>query len=215
MCPLPFSLYCLCKSTLWNDFQPLTTWRRWNRFPGGLLDVYPMEQWLFTFLNKLYELQISHSCSTCFALHSVRVWCQFNFGSHCCARSSIIQPPIIAWYQSSRYWILETPCSFWTYNIWMFCLLILGYLICIETCSNLVVSSISLRTKLAELEVALLRFYVTSFRGDWKAMKAMFSFRRHYNTNEATVLLSYLKQRCFQKTQMVIMFFWVLVCSLE
>lgn len=98
----------------------------------------------------------------------------------------------------------------------MFCLLILGYLICIETCSNLVVSSISLRTKLAELEVALLRFYVTGFRGDWKAMKAMFSFRRHYNTNEATVLLSYLKKkRCFQKTQMVIMFFWVLVCSLE
>ena len=54
---------------------------------------------------------------------------------------------------------------------------------------NLVISSLSLRTKLAELEVALLRFYVTGFRGDWKAMRAMFSFQRHYNTNEATVLL--------------------------
>ena len=41
-------------------------------------------------------------------------------------------------------------------------------------------------------EVALLRFYVLGFRGDWKAMKAMFSFTRHYNTNEARVLCVYL-----------------------
>ncbi len=38
------------------------------------------------------------------------------------------------------------------------------------------------------LKVARLRFYVLGFRGDWKALKQLFSLNRHYSTNEANVV---------------------------
>ena len=48
-------------------------------------------------------------------------------------------------------------------------------------------SWLSLRwnSKASLAKVARLRFFVTGFRGDWKALKEVFSFVRHYGTNEA------------------------------
>ncbi len=34
-------------------------------------------------------------------------------------------------------------------------------------------------------EVAVLRFFVMGFRGDWKAFRQVFNFTRHYNVDEA------------------------------
>lgn len=38
-------------------------------------------------------------------------------------------------------------------------------------------------------QVLLLFFFVTGFRGDWKALKQSFHFVRHYSTNEAEEFL--------------------------
>lgn len=45
-------------------------------------------------------------------------------------------------------------------------------------------------------KVAVLHFYITGFRGDWKALKQMFQFNREYSQNEAGIPLFYLS--CFQ-----------------